>query len=606
VARSRILRSLPNDGGNEPPRLSGIPVLVHASIYDYRVPRTLNDPLDPTGLETATFPLVRRGFDPVAVRTRFKAVAAAARELQSEVEELKLRGPSPESDEVDGDRLEAHRIAEAIGAEATRVLESAHEAARDRAERAEREATAVRDEAISAADAARTSATTEAGEIVARAKRDAETIVEDGRSHGRHMVAEAQIVRERMLGDLSRKRQSGRAQVEKLRAARDRLLESLSVVQQSLDTAVGDLVESVPEARAAAERAGLRIEQEPVPSAQVMDAEIEAARLVGHPLVEGVEDPGPEPEFVTGESEQPSHPESPEQVVDGRPEFFDLEAENQSDPEVETEGPEPVPEPVEEAEPEPESVEEADGVDDLFAKLRSTKSDPVPAEPIPEMDAEPDAGPPESDSGSDEVLATRQAAASRAGRALKKIVVDEQGALLDGIRRTGVDALRELVDDREGHFAIYDNVALPELQIYAVDIGCEGEINLSAALEQLHSIAVEPIRHRLAEFVRRFDEGDEPDEGEMTDAVRAMYRESRSRRIPEAVSAAVVAVDGLVVIAGKPAKVSWQVDPDGPCGPDCADNALAGAMEPGEQFPTGDTHPPVHVACTCRLVPVTP
>jgi len=583
--------------------------VVDLSTYDYRVPRSLNDPLDPTGLETATFPLVRRGFDPVAVRTRLKAVAAASRELYSELDDLRLRVPSAEPESVDSDRLEAHRIAEAIGTEATRVLESAHEAARDRADRAEREATAVRDEAISAATVARASATTEAEEIVARATRDAETIIDDGRAHGRHMVAEAQIVRERMLGDLSRKRQSGRAQVEKLRAARDRLLESLSVVQQSLDAAVGDLVDSVPEAREAAERAGLRIQEEPVPSAQVMDAEIEAARLVGHPLVEGVEDPGPEPSFDTGDFEPISEPAPIEAITDDRPEFFDREVDDQVDAakvdvvEVDADEVDVVEVEIEADPGEVESDPDPDGVDHLFAKLRSTDDEPaavsVGASPEPE---------PVSDGSSptpDDVSNTRRDAASHATRVLKKVLVEEQGALLDGIRRTGVEALRELVDDPEGHFATYDEAALPELNGYANEIGCEREIDLSAALEQLHSLAVEPIRYRLSEFVRRFDDGDEPDEGEMTDAVRAMYRESRSRRVPEAVVAAVVAVDGLVVIAGAPAKISWHVDPYGPCGSDCADNALAGAVEPGEPFPTGDTHPPVHVACTCRLVPVT-
>ena len=48
----------------------------------------------------------------------------------------------------------------------------------------------------------------------------------------------------------------GWQQVEQLRAGRDRLLEALSVAQASLDTAMKDLIDSVPEARSAAERAG--------------------------------------------------------------------------------------------------------------------------------------------------------------------------------------------------------------------------------------------------------------------------------------------------------------------------------------------------------------
>ncbi len=549
----------------------------------------------------------------MAVRSRLKVVAVAIRELRSEIEVLESR--LSETDAVDGDRLEAHRIAEALGAEATRVLESAHLAAQERAERAEREAAAVREEALTAADATRTLAKTESDGIIEVAKRDAENLVEDGRAHGRHMVAEAQTVRERMLGDLSRKRQTGRAQVEQLRAARDRLLESLAVVQQSLDSAMADLVGSIPEARAAAQRAGMRIKDEPIPTARHMEAEIEAARAVGHPLVQDIGDPGPELTFGPGEVEPSAQLKSLEGTSDDRPEFFDVEAavppEAGSPPEREAGSP-PEPEVESPSEPEVESPSEpeagrgpdvqVDGVDDLFAKLRSSSTDidtgtgTVRSEPVPEVEAESLVG--------DVSAGRRQTAASRTARALKKVVVDEQGALLDGIRRSGVEALRELVDDPEGHFTAYDEAALSVLKGYAVEIGAPGEIDLTGALGQLHSMAIDPIRYRLSEFVRRDDEGDEPDASEVSDAVRAMYRESRSRRVPEAAAAAVVAVEGLVVIATGPSKVRWVVDPDGPCGPDCADNALAGEVDPGAPFPTGDTHPPAHVACTCRLVPV--
>jgi len=583
------------------------------------VPSPLNERLDPSGLETATFPLVRKGFDPAAVKSRLRAAAATIRDLQTE---LNLLRTASSKDERGDDKLEVHRIAEALGAEATRVLESAHQAAHDRAERADREAIAVRDEAIAAAAQTRNAAKVEADEIIERAKRDSETIVEDGRSHGRHMVAEAQTVRERMLGDLSRKRQSGRAQVEQLRAARDRLLDSLAVVQQNLDASMSDLVASVPEARAAAERAGMRIKDEPVPTADHMEAELEAARLVGHPLVQDLIDPGPEPTFDTGEVESLAQLDTLDGADDGRPELFDVEVEDKPEPEAELEPvaedkPEPVPEPVVEEKqvPVPMAVTESelvteseDGVEHLFAKLRSTTVDDTvagPADPDseptdPDPDAEPEHVP------DPPVDAARQRCVTDAARALKKVVVDEQGALLDGIRRTGIEALRELIEDEEGHTASYDDAVRPALTAYAeASVDPAVSVELPAALRQTHVIALEPIRHRLSAFVKRSDDGDEPDETEMTDAVRAVYRESRSRRVPEAVAAAVVALDAAIVIASAPSKVRWVVDPDGPCGPDCADNELAGEIEPGKPFPTGDLHPPVHVACTCRLVPVT-
>ena len=49
----------------------------------------------------------------------------------------------------------------------------------------------------------------------------------------------------------------------------------------------------------------------------------------------------------------------------------------------------------------------------------------------------------------------------------------------------------------------------------------------------------------------------------------------------------------------------WVVDDvDGPC-PDCDDDALAGLLPKGEEFPTGQTYPPAHSGCRCLLVPST-
>ena len=264
------------------------------------------DDLDPARLEAASFDLVRRGFDPAAVRAELQRAAREIRRLRLDRDEL--AGRLAEFDEVSTEHLEAHRVAEALGVEATQVIEAAHHAAKERAERAEREADAVREEAIAAAQQMRDEALAERDEMLVAARREAEEIVEEGRVRGRDMVAEAQTVRERMLRDLARKRQTGRAQVEQLRAGRDRLLESLSVAQSSLDTAVDDLVNAVPEARAAAERAGLRVTSEPTPTPEELEGEIEAARLVGHPLVDDIADPGPvDDAFTTGEMDALSH-----------------------------------------------------------------------------------------------------------------------------------------------------------------------------------------------------------------------------------------------------------------------------------------------------------
>lgn len=258
-----------------------------------------SDPVDLLSLEHASFRIVRRGFDASEVRGLLTRAAAEIAELRRAGDELRARlAEATEALSGSGHGLlEAQRVAAALGVEASQVIEAAHVAATERAERAEREAAAVAEEASAAADQLRDEAAAEADalraegaaqrdELVAEAEREAARILKDARRQGRDMVQEAQTVRERMLRDLSRKRHSGRAQVEQLRAGRDRLLESLSTVQENLDSALGDLVASVPEARKAAEWAGLRISEQPEPTPSELEAEIETARLVDLPLAE--------------------------------------------------------------------------------------------------------------------------------------------------------------------------------------------------------------------------------------------------------------------------------------------------------------------------------
>ena len=118
-----------------------------------------------------------------------------------------------------------------------------------------------------------------------------EAAAEEARREGREMVAEAQRVRERMLGDLARRRRHARQQVEQLMAGRERLLEAFDNVRQTIDTATNEMRTALPEARLAAEAAGRRFDQgdaEEGEAAEVaaLEGEIEAARLAGLPIVE--------------------------------------------------------------------------------------------------------------------------------------------------------------------------------------------------------------------------------------------------------------------------------------------------------------------------------
>lgn len=62
------------------------------------------------------------------------------------------------------------------------------------------------------------------------------------------MIGEAQAVRERMMADLSRRRDVGRRQLAQLADGRDRLLSAYEQVRRSLDEITSELASSVPEA----------------------------------------------------------------------------------------------------------------------------------------------------------------------------------------------------------------------------------------------------------------------------------------------------------------------------------------------------------------------
>ena len=600
--------------------------------------------IDAGDLESMNFPITRRGLDPTAVRDRLREAASEIRRLQRLCDEL--TGRMTEIQQADHGGSDARRVTEMLGVEVRGVLEAAHDAATSTIERAESEAEAMSQEARAAAESVLADAAAQSTELVAAARLEADEIVEESRNHGREMVHEAQLVRERILRDLARKRQAGRIQIEQLRAGRDRLLDALSTVQANLDTAIEDLVTSVPEARSAANRAGLRISSESTPTVDDLEAEIEAGRLVDHPLVSGSPLPGPIGDtFTTGEMEALDHldalgagetdpderdvdetDESESAKAEPEPESEPEEPESSSDIESEVES-EPEPEPELEPELEPESAvevestaegdrdERAGRARDVFARLRLSRATPE-SKPEPQQEAEQETEPVaepaqniqdkesaaqgDSEPVSDLTYAVRERAAEAAAKAMKRVLVEEQGSLLDGIRRTGAAAMTSL-EEEESHNSSYDQAAIPALREQCITLGGTSDLDLTAALANIHVIALEPVRRRLADIAKQFD-GEE----ELSDAVRALYREARSRHLNEAALAASVAVDGLVKIdkAHKDKAnqtVRWVVNSSGGCGADCADNALAGEVTAGEKFPTGDRFPPAHPLCTCRL-----
>ena len=206
--------------------------------------KTATDPTRETGWtrkrwRRSTSPQCRRGYEPEPVRTRLREAAEEIRRLNALVGSLSDRITELES--TPPETLESRRVAEALGDEATRVLQSATDAAQVQIERAE----------------------AEHARIVGEAEAAAAAIAEEGRERGKSMVVEAQAVRERILADLARRRHEHRVEVEQLRVTRERLLEALDIFRQGLDGWIEELVQAEPRAAAAAEQAGLRVAAQP-------------------------------------------------------------------------------------------------------------------------------------------------------------------------------------------------------------------------------------------------------------------------------------------------------------------------------------------------------
>jgi DivIVA domain-containing protein len=289
-------------------------------------------PLDATGIARRQFSTARKGYDPTEVRAFLHEVSAVVGRLQRGEAHEHDRAERAESRAHLAEQLDEHRLVELLGEETARVLEAAREAAGDIrtkaeesaarmvleaqvearaiAERADREATAKRIEILADADSLRREAEDEVerrrveGQVVlddmrreaevmrermlaegerarAEAEAAAELIRASAREQGRRLVGEAQAVRERMLGDLSRRRRAAREQLERLNGARERLLAAYAVVKRTVEEATTELTVALPEARIASEMAMRRVSDEPEETVEVLEAELSVARMAG-------------------------------------------------------------------------------------------------------------------------------------------------------------------------------------------------------------------------------------------------------------------------------------------------------------------------------------
>ena len=555
--------------------------------------------LDPEAVEKADFGTVRRGYKPEPVRSRLREAAQEIRRLNGLVASLQER--IAEFEATPPERLETARVVEALGDEAARVLQAARDAAQERFERAEAESDEIIGKARAAAAAIVEQGQEQGQEAVAEARNVRERILSD-LAYQRHAhrveVEQLRVIRDRLLEALSICREGLDGWISDLDQVGPRAAAAAERAGLRI-AAEPELTVSEMEAEIHAARlAGLPLDVGSGPATSDDEAAAAGTDTGPQETPEAGDhsDAGAEPADADGadaDGAEPADLEALEELdeldeagghveivgyEDDAPEpsgsaavgLYDVEAESAFEFDA---GPRPVHEqaphlgadlpPVADEAPERAlEVAAASGADAIFARLRSITSRPA-SEPPPEREeprpaaasgeevpvaapavdepgeaapaGEAPAGTAAQASEPDDLMrAARAVAEGGIARRLKRLVVDEQGELLDAMRRSGSRALRGVTGADAG---AYTRAALEPLQDFASDIDVSiDDIDLKAAGAAIVSVLVEPVRARLDELIEETDDSDE-----LANAVRSIYRESRSRRAEAAAEAAFAA-----------------------------------------------------------------
>ncbi len=249
--------------------------------------------LNPEEIPRRSFPTARKGVDGDAVRRYLESLADDVRGLLERESQLRRRLMEAERKASEPPVLDEATLNRAVGVETARVLQSAHDAAREVIARAEltaremlaetetraaemiagarQEATDLLEEARVEADAltARTltemtalkeGARFEAESLLEAAHDDAVALLDTTKQRCRQTVRDARKLRASVLSDLVDRRRALFVQLEQLRSGRDSLVEVVSAVETTVEELKGRLEGAEHGARVAAAEAGERAE----------------------------------------------------------------------------------------------------------------------------------------------------------------------------------------------------------------------------------------------------------------------------------------------------------------------------------------------------------
>ncbi len=607
------------------------------------------DPSSPASVADAVFGTGRRGFDQGEVRDFLRMVAAELGRLQERERflerELRTAQSSPD---LSSASLDDEALTRLLGEETARVLQTARESSNEIRDKAEASAGRMLAEASDEARRLREEAEVESARRRADAAADAEAELDMAKQQGREMVNEARAYRERVLSELARRRELAREQIEQLIHGRDRLMQAF---ERARLVAV-DIVSEMQPLGEPDEYVNLEPTTGPVP---VMVANSARPDATG-PASPAIDDAGGDDAGGGAPDHEASDEAAAADTADTDDAASDDAASDDGGELAADDGPAD----------DGAAAGGADGgaaddvVVDLFARIRAdtTTAEAVDASATAESSAE-SSGEPSADSAAessagssgersgdnaiwgaadddagdraaDDALDESEAPPAptpferrdedltplivASAKKLKRVLADEQNGVLDALRRHHpVRDLGDLLPPPEEHAARYGDAIGDDLLLAvaagAASTGRKSKLSKAAsgeakrvAVDGLDRWLVAPLRERLQRCV---SEG-EGDNDVITKKVRAAYREWKTKRIDEQLDDVLLSAHGRGALAGFKAgtPVLWGIDDrHGACA-DCDDNALAGAVASGDEFPTGDVCAPAHPGCRCMLLRV--
>jgi cell division septum initiation protein DivIVA len=191
------------------------------------------------------FPVIRKGYDPAAVRSYLSSIDAHHETLERHIADLEAQltvASTPVIDEA--------VVAQFLGAETAQLLTRAHDTARELSTSADRKATQTLNEANNDAARMRREAHQDSERLRKETEADCAAKVEAAEERAFQLIKDAEEQRKAILADVARRRDRASLQLEELMAGRDRLVDSIAVLRHEADEITGDLsdfrLEAVP------------------------------------------------------------------------------------------------------------------------------------------------------------------------------------------------------------------------------------------------------------------------------------------------------------------------------------------------------------------------